>query len=59
MSVDACLPPDTSESLCGDWHGKDASLADWLIRLEQLHPKTIDLGLARVAEVARRLFGNF
>ena len=58
MSVDACLSPDTSESLCGDRHGKDASLADWLTYLEQLHPKTIDLGLARVAEVARRLFGN-
>ena len=58
MSVDACLLPDTPESPCGGRHGKDASLADWLIRLEQLHPKTIDLGLARVAEVARRLFGN-
>lgn len=32
-----------------------ASLQDWLARLEQLHPVEIELGLARVAEVARRL----
>ncbi len=31
------------------------SLADWLIHLESLHPKTIELGLARVAEVKQRL----
>ena len=30
-------------------------LADWLSYLETLHPKTIALGLDRVAEVARRL----
>ena len=30
-------------------------LAAWLERLEQLHPTTIDLGLARCGEVARRL----
>ena len=31
------------------------SLAEWLDYLEQLHPKTIDLGLDRVAEVKQRL----
>ena len=30
-------------------------LADWLDYLESIHPKTIDLGLARVAEVAARM----
>lgn len=32
-----------------------ATLADWLDYLEQLHPKSIDLGLERVYSVARRL----
>jgi len=31
------------------------SLADWLIHLESLHPKTIALGLERVAQVKQRL----
>jgi dihydrofolate synthase/folylpolyglutamate synthase len=31
------------------------SLSEWLAYLEQLHPKTIELGLARVAEVRVRL----
>lgn len=31
------------------------SLAEWLTRLERLHPKEIDMGLARVSSVARRL----
>ncbi len=31
------------------------SLADWLARIEALHPKTIDLGLERVQAVAQRL----
>ena len=31
------------------------SLADWLIHLESLHPKTIALGLARVAQVQQQL----
>lgn len=31
------------------------SLPEWLARLEGLHPTEIDMGLARVAEVARRL----
>ncbi len=31
------------------------SLADWLSRQEHSHPSAIDLGLARVSEVARRL----
>ncbi len=31
------------------------NLADWLTHLESLHPKTIALGLERVAEVKRRL----
>ena len=34
---------------------KDASLAAWLEFLEQLHPKTIELGLERVKVVADRL----
>jgi dihydrofolate synthase/folylpolyglutamate synthase len=32
-----------------------ATLADWLARLERLHPKAIELGLERVREVADRL----
>ena len=35
------------------------SLNDWLIRLESLHPKTIELGLDRVSEVALRLGVQF
>ena len=31
------------------------SLNDWLTRLESLHPKTIELGLERVSQVAQRL----
>jgi dihydrofolate synthase/folylpolyglutamate synthase len=31
------------------------TLADWLTYLEQLHPKTIELGLGRIAEVRSRL----
>jgi dihydrofolate synthase/folylpolyglutamate synthase len=31
------------------------TLSDWLSYLEQLHPKTIELGLARVEEVRRRM----
>ncbi len=31
------------------------SLADWLLHLESLHPKTIALGLERVAQVKQRL----
>ena len=31
------------------------TLADWLRHCEQLHPTTIDMGLERVREVARRL----
>ncbi len=38
------LPPDTA-----------ASLAEWLAWQESLHPKTIELGLGRVREVAARL----
>lgn len=33
----------------------DLSLTDWLQRLEQQHPVSIDLGLERVGEVAQRL----
>ncbi|GHA92756.1 bifunctional tetrahydrofolate synthase/dihydrofolate synthase [Modicisalibacter luteus] len=33
----------------------DASLKDWLTRLERQHPVSIDLGLERVAEVACRM----
>lgn len=32
-----------------------ADLAGWLARLENLHPTDIEMGLERVAEVARRL----
>ncbi|MCM0043739.1 MAG: bifunctional tetrahydrofolate synthase/dihydrofolate synthase [Burkholderiaceae bacterium] len=31
------------------------SVAHWLARLESMHPKAIDMGLARVSAVARRL----
>ncbi len=31
------------------------SFADWLTYIEQLHPQNIDMGLARVAEVYRRM----
>lgn len=31
------------------------TLAQWLQRLEQIHPREIDLGLERIAEVARRM----
>ncbi len=31
------------------------SLSEWLVHLESLHPKTIELGLERVAEVKQRL----
>ena len=31
------------------------ALEDWLARIERLHPKTIDLGLERLREVAGRL----
>ena len=34
---------------------RSASLEDWLARLEAAHPVSIDLGLERVAEVARRM----
>ncbi|WP_285259622.1 bifunctional tetrahydrofolate synthase/dihydrofolate synthase [Halopseudomonas bauzanensis] len=33
----------------------ELGLADWLARLERLHPAEIDMGLERVAEVAARL----
>lgn len=39
----------------GAQHSGQNSLADWLGYLEQLNPKTIDLGLERVAEVRQRL----
>lgn len=35
------------------------TLNDWLSRLESLHPKAIDMGLERVADVARKLALNF
>ena len=31
------------------------TLADWLVHLEQLHPNEIELGLARISEVGKRL----
>src|SRR5574343_1515584 len=31
------------------------TLQDWLAHCERLHPKTIDMGLERVREVARRM----
>lgn len=36
-------------------HFYSESLADWLSYLEHLHPKSIDMGLDRVREVAQRL----
>lgn len=33
----------------------DSSLAEWLSYLETLHPTAIDMGLARITEVAQRL----
>ncbi|MFA7669341.1 MAG: Mur ligase family protein, partial [Burkholderiaceae bacterium] len=33
----------------------DAPLSQWLSYLEQLHPTAIDMGLARITEVAQRL----
>lgn len=33
----------------------DTSLADWLVYLESIHAKSIDMGLARVGEVAARM----
>ncbi|RJG00760.1 bifunctional tetrahydrofolate synthase/dihydrofolate synthase [Noviherbaspirillum sedimenti] len=36
-------------------HTSPATLADWLAHLETLHPKAIDLGLERVAQVRERL----
>src|SRR5690606_39414274 len=33
----------------------DATLSDWLSYLETLHPIAIDMGLARITEVAQRL----
>jgi len=35
------------------------TLAGWLAHCERLHPKTIDLGLARVGEVAQRMGLHF
>jgi dihydrofolate synthase/folylpolyglutamate synthase len=37
---------------------KPKTLTEWLEYLERLHPKTIELGLARVAEVRRRMALN-
>ena len=34
---------------------RPATLAEWLQRVEGLHPKTIELGLDRVREVAQRM----
>jgi len=34
---------------------RPGTLADWLARIERLHPQQIDMGLARVGEVASRL----
>jgi len=45
-------PIDLSAVPCPGEHG---SLAEWLMYLEQLHPKTIAMGLERVARVLSRL----
>ena len=39
----------------GDNRAAMKTLADWLAHCEQLHPKTIDMGLARSQEVVRRM----
>jgi len=36
-------------------HASNLSLNDWLLRLESMHPKAIDMGLDRVAAVAQLL----
>ncbi|MFZ4693346.1 MAG: bifunctional folylpolyglutamate synthase/dihydrofolate synthase, partial [Burkholderiaceae bacterium] len=36
-------------------HATNMSLNDWLLRLESMHPKAIDMGLDRVAAVAQIL----
>src|SRR5687768_1845530 len=36
-----------------------ATLADWLALLETMHPKAIDMGLERVAQVKERLAIHF
>ncbi|PTR17262.1 dihydrofolate synthase/folylpolyglutamate synthase [Nitrosospira sp. Nsp2] len=36
-------------------HSEAPTLTDWLLRLEQLHPSTIDLGLERVGRVRAEL----
>jgi hypothetical protein len=49
-------PPSGRFPACGRWclcHWYP--LATWLSYLEHLHSKTIDLGLARVSEVARQM----
>ena len=38
-----------------DSSAEPSSLVDWLIYLETLHPKTIDMGLARVDRVKTAL----
>src|SRR5690606_1439667 len=35
--------------------GPNAPLTEWLAYLETLHPTAIDMGLARITEVAKRL----
>ena len=45
----------TQHSALSTQHSALNNLAAWLSYLEQLHPKTIELGLERVAEVRRRL----
>lgn len=38
-----------------NFNPETANLNDWLARLESLHPTEIDLGLARISQVAERL----
>lgn len=38
-----------------NFNPETANLNDWLVRLENLHPTEIDLGLARISQVAARL----
>jgi dihydrofolate synthase/folylpolyglutamate synthase len=40
-------------------HNLPTTLADWLSRLEKMHPKAIDMGLERVAQVKERLGLHF
>lgn len=51
--------PDPAHDGLSETAMRDMSLEQWLAWLERLHPSTIDLGLERIREVARRLGLDF